>query len=178
MTSEELDHFVIRQLQLGDTTAITYRNMPHTITDKQRDINSLRGSHALLNSPTDRIPSQPSAALPGGVHRRAPCMKQRIARGSDGRGELRRAWEPRREAYSRKDAKKGARAEWGNGGISEKKESSRMISESGGANPNAGNPSRNFLMRSLSRFEGPLTANSCRWPRCCPLLFHAYQIPK
>jgi len=41
MLPKKLDHFVIRQLQLGNTAAITYRNMPHTITDEQRDINAL-----------------------------------------------------------------------------------------------------------------------------------------
>ena len=41
MSFEELDHFVIRQLQLGNSGAIAYRNMPHTIADKQRNINAL-----------------------------------------------------------------------------------------------------------------------------------------
>ena len=36
---------------------------------------------------------------------------------SDGRGEPRRAWGPLREAYCRRAAKDGARAEWGNAGI-------------------------------------------------------------
>ena len=40
MSSKELDHLVIRQLQLRNTTAISYRNVPHAITDEQRDINS------------------------------------------------------------------------------------------------------------------------------------------
>src|SRR5437879_13702506 len=34
---------------------------------------------------------------------------QSIGQGSDGRGELRRAWGPRRKAYCRRDANDGAR---------------------------------------------------------------------
>jgi len=53
----------------------------------------------------------------------------------DSRSRGHDSWVPLREAYCRRDAKEGARDEWRNGGISEKKESPRMISESGGTNP-------------------------------------------
>ncbi len=41
MPFEELDHFVISQLQLGNTTSISYRNMPHAIHHEQCNINAL-----------------------------------------------------------------------------------------------------------------------------------------
>ena len=43
------------------------------------------------------------------------CTSRRIAQGSDGIGESRRAWEPRRVIHSRRGTEETARREWAAG---------------------------------------------------------------